>query len=956
MSPAVGERLGPYEILGLIGAGGMGVVYKARDTRLDRTVAVKVLPPEIAADPERRARFQREARAASALNHPNICTIYDIGGDGRTAGDAEDFIAMEWIDGAAIGDAIPAGGRPIDDALELSRQIAAGMAAAHAAGIVHRDIKPANILLRRDGTIKIVDFGLARTASAPEAETISALTAAGVFMGTPGYASPEQVRGSQPDARTDVFAIGCVLYELFAGRRAFEGSGSISALAAVLDRTPTPLRAIREDVPRSVEGVVMRALQRAPEARYPSAVELLDDIEAVQAGRVARRIPLRAVLRRPAVAAALALLIVVLTTAGAVQWRQHAREQWVRGVAIPEAKALFAKGYDHHIAAFRLLRRAEALTPDDPQLRELMRESSTTVSVSTSPSGADVFVRDFRDAPDAWEHLGRSPVKTTLPAGTAVLWKVALDGFLTDISVGFIQDASVSFTLVPAHGAPPAMVRIPGGRQEFHGAAADLDSFWLDATEVTNRAFLDFVRHGGYGRSDCWTDVDAAVVKRLVDRTGRPGPSTWALGLPPEGQDDHPVAGVSWHEAAAYCRSMGKDLPTLYHWYYAAQLGMTTQWASLSNFQSNGTTRVGEPLHLNAFGTYDMAGNVREWTRTESRPGFAYSLGGSYTEPSYTFWDHRTDPLETRAGDFGFRCASYPEPLPAATTSRVASPFRDYRTERPASDELYGVLASLYDYDASRPLDARSEPSEVPPSSEYSIERVSFAAAYGDERVPAFLFLPRSSRPPFQVIVWYPGAGRFMQPSTFTVEGETTWFLFLVRSGRAVLFPEYKGTYERNIGSVSDPQVWRDLMVHSAKDLRRALDYLQTRRDIDAGRVAFYGLSMGAAAGGIMTAVEPRFRASVLLGGGLYPWKRPAEADIFNFLPRVRVPTLMINGRHDFFFQVDQSQQPMFQWLGTNVEDKKYRLYESAHIPVERDQYRGEMLAWLDRYLGPVSR
>lgn len=172
-----------------------------------------------------------------------------------------------------------------------------------------------------------------------------------------------------------------------------------------------------------------------------------------------------------------------------------------------------------------------------------------------------------------------------------------------------------------------------------------------------------------------------------------------------------------------------------------------------------------------------------------------------------------------------------------------------------------------------------------------------------------------------------------------------------------MVLPMCKGAFERHVGSLFTlPHVWRDVMIHSSKDLGRAIDYLETRPDIDAQKLAYYGLSMGAGVGPIMTALEPRFKASVLLGGGLYFWRRPPEAEAFNFLPRVTVPTLMINGRHDFFFPMETSQAPMFRLLGTTPADKSHRVFETGHVPGPWHEVMKEILDWLDRYLGPVSK
>src|SRR5262245_12725292 len=222
MSIRPGTRLGPYEIDAPLGAGGMGEVYAARDTRLDRSVAIKVLSPELAADPESRSRFNREARAVAALNHPNICTIHDVG-----EWDGLPFFAMELIEGQTLDRRIAGHPLPVADALDYALQICAGLEAAHARGIVHRDIKPSNLFIATGGRVKIADFGLALTrqhtptSSAETAPPPDALTAPGTAMGTAAYMSPEQARGEPTDARTDVFSLGAVLFEMLTGVAAF---------------------------------------------------------------------------------------------------------------------------------------------------------------------------------------------------------------------------------------------------------------------------------------------------------------------------------------------------------------------------------------------------------------------------------------------------------------------------------------------------------------------------------------------------------------------------------------------------------------------------------------------------------------------------------------------------------------------------------------------------------------
>jgi serine/threonine protein kinase len=230
-----GTRLGPYEITGALGAGCMGVVYTAMDTRLGRRVAIKLLPPEAAADPERRRRFLQEARAASALNHPNIAQVYDV------LGEQSPGIVMELVDGTPLDRLIAAGPLPVTRALEYAAQIASALEAAHAAGIVHRDIKPANVVIGRDGRVKVLDFGLAKIhAVVPEgdATVTSAGTRLGTIMGTAAYMSPEQAEGRAVDARSDIFSFGATLYEMLSGRRPFTATSELGVIANILTQAP----------------------------------------------------------------------------------------------------------------------------------------------------------------------------------------------------------------------------------------------------------------------------------------------------------------------------------------------------------------------------------------------------------------------------------------------------------------------------------------------------------------------------------------------------------------------------------------------------------------------------------------------------------------------------------------------------------------------------------------------
>ncbi len=298
-----GTRLGPHEILGLVGSGGMGEVYKARDTRLDRTVALKILPPEVSSDPERRARFAREAKTISQLSHPNICTLFDIGeaelpSAQRPAPSAQ-YLVMEFLEGETLAARLARGGRAratggakapplhLEEALQIGAEIADALAAAHKHGIVHRDLKPGNVMLTSTG-VKLLDFGLAKLRAHGERPVVEGATAAptesepltgrGVIVGTLPYMAPEQLEGKPADARTDLWALGTILYEMLAGKRAFDGDSSASLIGAILEREPEPIAERQPLTPPALDRLVRKCLAKAPDNRWDTAHDVADEL------------------------------------------------------------------------------------------------------------------------------------------------------------------------------------------------------------------------------------------------------------------------------------------------------------------------------------------------------------------------------------------------------------------------------------------------------------------------------------------------------------------------------------------------------------------------------------------------------------------------------------------------------------------------------------------------------
>jgi eukaryotic-like serine/threonine-protein kinase len=296
---SAGSKLGPYEIQAMLGAGGMGEVYRARDTRLDRSVAIKILPPHLSSSPDLKQRFEREARAISALSHPHICTLHDIGSQ-----DNIDFLVMEYLEGETLADRLRRGPLSLDQITKAGSEIAEALDTAHRAGIIHRDLKPSNVMLAKSGA-KLMDFGLAKpsafraaagTSSAPllsAAVTLtspnphaSPLTTAGSILGTIQYMSPEQIEGRDADARSDIFAFGTVLYEMATGKRAFEGKSQLSIASAILEKEPEPLCSAQPKVPPALEDIVRICLAKNPEERYSSAHDI--SLQLRRATRITR--------------------------------------------------------------------------------------------------------------------------------------------------------------------------------------------------------------------------------------------------------------------------------------------------------------------------------------------------------------------------------------------------------------------------------------------------------------------------------------------------------------------------------------------------------------------------------------------------------------------------------------------------------------------------------------------
>ena len=971
MALAPGSRLGHYEILAPLGAGGMGVVYRARDLKLNRDVALKVLPPHRRFDTNRRARFTREAQAAAATKHPNIAVIYDI-----DEADGVVFIAMELVEGEPLSDVLGRGGLPLDRALDIALDVARGLASAHDRGVLHRDMKPANIVLTRDGHPKIIDFGIAKllSESSDAGDRVRTVTVnettAGRVLGTLSYMAPEQARGQRVDARCDVFAFGIVLHELVAGAHPFQAPSALETANAIINqphsRLPRDLPSVHRD---GLQRIIDRCLAKAPSDRYPSMVQVTADLEA--AYRPDSPVS-------PFTAPRLAVAAMALIAAGLFAWWMMRGSQgevtWAVETGIPELRRLVES--DAYADAFVTATRVARALPNDTTLRELWPRLTQIISVTTTPDDAVVSFRSASAGNRAWDVLGRSPVpERRVPYGAFWL-RVEKPGFrpteVMFLGVGTYDspDQAQAITIV-LDATGTRTVAVPEGRLGIDLASFGtvepiaLPEFRIDQFEVTNQEYKAFVDSGAYRNPALWRyefrDGERSLrfdeaMARFRDQTGRPGPATWEVGSFTAGTADHPVAGVSWYEAAAYCESVGKALPTMFHWSAAAR----PAWASTAllptaNVGERGLLAVGSvPAGLH--GTRDMAGNVKEWTWNEAG-GQRYILGGGWNEPSYQFYEHDAQAPLTRLGTYGLRCALYggasdevlvaarrPIPLPAPMGSL-----------EPFSDQVFEAYKALLTFDQV-PLDARIVGTDLS-NPAWRREKVALRTLYRDEDLLVYLFLPAAAKAPFQPVVYFPGGSAQSQRSP--EELQTRMIDFVVQSGRAVIYPIYAGTHERRQEVIprADTRGGVDYVARLTGDLQRTLDYLETRGDIQFKTPAYFGFSWGADAAPLFLAVEPRWRAAVLLDGGFDPLPTRPEIRQPGYAPRVGIPVLMINGSFDASYQVEASQKPLFTLLGTPAADKRHVVYPTGHSVFTgyRNQAIRNILDWLDRYQGPVQ-
>ena len=757
------------------------------------------------------------------------------------------------------------------------------------------------------------------------------------------------------------------------GDRPFTGETIGALTEEILHKDP--LERLREEpaLPVGLITAIASCLEKDPSKRC-TALALRGQLETIKHSLQRETVSLAGVIaswrRRPPAWVATGVVLAMLVLGGRALVRYwHA--SWVETEALPEITRLADAGefYEAH----RLAREAERYLPDDERLRQAVNRITLPVSVATAPAGAQVFVKGYATPDAPWELLGETPLERVAIPYQPMRWQIVKDGFETYEAAPFGGPSLWSLsalTLDPAGTRPPGMVRVPGeptGFIRFTLPVVTFDDYWLDRFEVTNAEYQAFVRAGGYETRDYWTEPFVTeegelewneAMAQFRDQTGRPGPVAWEAGTFPNGRDNYPVSGISWYEAAAYCTYVGKQLPTPYHWFMALGHELVSDMLLSSNF-GDGPVPVGSLAGLGGYGTYDMAGNVKEWARNTTTDGYRFILGGAWGDPSYIVQNLDARPPFDRGLTYGVRCAQYDEPPPEVLAHiPLPSASPDFLRAERVSDDVFDAYRRMYAYDRRELNDTVESVDDASPY--WSKEVVSFDAAYGSERMSVLVFLPRAVLPPYQAVVWFPGLDTGFSQTSEHLASEFL-FDFIPRSGRALVYPIYKGMYERYGAPPVAPNEFRDRLIEWSRDLGRTVDYLETRTDIEHDTLAYYGFSLGGFWAPVFHAVDPRFAASILVSAGICPVDATQpywgpEANPAHFAPRSTVPTLMINGRDDFMLSVQQAQRPLFELLGAPTDHKRHVIIDGGHIPSDRSEMIREILDWLDRYLGPVRR
>ena len=653
-------------------------------------------------------------------------------------------------------------------------------------------------------------------------------------------------------------------------------------------------------------------------------------------------------------------------------WLSGADQRWIQNEGIPEVERQIDVGDPQ--AAFAAAMKVEERDPGSDLLEEYWREFSWKANFPSQPEGAAVYRRDYNDPESEWQFLGVTPLyDVRVPRGMSV-YRFELEGHepVIRLSGGLAGSADrmpvsgggtynqynahvVDVTFDPVGAIDANDIRVPGMQFQLGGNNVTMADFFINRYEVSNREYQAFVNAGGYEQAGLWEhpfvldgqDIGwQQAMSMFVDTTGQAGPSTWVGGAYPEGEDDHPVGGISWFEAAAYARFAKQDLPTVHHWRRAFAPAALSWEVAHSNVESAAAAPVGEYRGIGWVGTLDMLGNAREWC-ANAVGGLKSTLGGGWDDAAYGVEPSISNPGGLPAFDRspanGVRLARLNDERDVSAALNENIELRQPRElVQPATDETFAAILRNFEY-STAPMNASVDDSIMLRG--FPRHRISFNIDDSGERMHLYLYLPDETGGRHPIMFYWASSHGFYLSS---IEEFRLHLDFMLKRGWAVAVPVLDHVFERGTGfppSLSGIQ-YRDQFFRWMREMRRSLDYLETRADLDMNTLAFYGFSWGGRLGAAALAIEPRFKVGILNQAGIGSL-RDYDTLEEHYLPRVTQPVLQFNGRFDSDFRLEDSATPFFEMLGS--EHKKHVVGPTGHFAPMKTVI-GETLAWLDEH------
>ena len=613
--------------------------------------------------------------------------------------------------------------------------------------------------------------------------------------------------------------------------------------------------------------------------------------------------------------------------------------------------------------------------PDNKIIAKYFNNVTDSISINTGNIDYDIYFRINNDSLSKWTFIGKSSNLDRVPFARLDLKFVNGENtFISRYNHTYrLRQGEMSFIFPKSNkDIPDDHILFPGVKNSLslpgldHLEPININPYSISKYEVTNQEYYEFLNSDAYNDSLNWPfpivieekTIDLSEVKSIfTDQYGSQGPSNWSYGNFPDGQKDLPVTGVSWFEAYAYSKYKGLSLPNIYQWENAANLSGSTNLIKRSNFSKEQLIQYDDLTTNNVFGILNLAGNVREWMsnpNNNSNKNRAI-LGGCFLDETYSYNDYYSQDSFDRSIGNGIRLVYNPRGTPEINSESFGVDVRDFIKTEDVTDDVFKYYLSQYDYEYSDKNITTQNIDTL--SNGIVIEKYEMPAGYGDgiEILSGYVFYDKNIKEKYKPIIYFPGSNALHTPKDINmIEGFPSRVLYLLKEGYAVIHPIYKSTYSRqdnqrsDYGDMSDQ--YKDHVIMWGKDYKKSIDYIFTRNDFDSNKLSYHGVSWGGFMANILLPIDKRVKSAVLLVAGLEFQKCKKEVDAHYYTRRIRIPTIMLNGKFDQYFPYETSQIPMYKLIDVDEENKKHFIYESGHY-VPRNELIKQHLDWLERYL-----